>query len=369
VILRRWSIHPAVRVALMASATARLLVAAAWVGSRLVVDHFSVQSVQLHQGLFAWDGAWYRSIAESGYGGTDRAGLRFFPLYPWTAKVLSLGITSLTPAALLVVANALAVAALVLLHVVVTERLARPDLASTAVWVMALFPGAFVLGWAYAEPMLLAASLALVLALHRRAWVPAALFGVVAAAARPTGALLAVLVAVEALGLWRAASGRERLTMAAATVAPAVGLSVALVNSWVVDGEALAPLRIQEPLRGHVVDPVTRLFRALHDAVGHQAMADGLHAPFAVGLVALVVISFWWLPRAWSWYSAATIAVALAADNLNSLERYGLAAFPLVVVVAYVMRRWPVVETPVYTVLAGGTVALAWLAWLGIYVP
>jgi hypothetical protein len=169
--------------------------------------------------------------------------------------------------------------------------------------------------------------------------------------------------------LWRAASGRERLKMAAATVAPAVGLSVALVNSWVVDGEALAPLRIQEPLRGHVVDPVTRLFRALHDAVGHQAMADGLHAPFAVGLVALVVISFWWLPRAWSWYSAATIAVALAADNLNSLERYGLAAFPLVVVVAYVMRRWPVVETPVYTVLAGGTVALAWLAWLGIYVP
>src|SRR5688500_7443580 len=35
--------------------------------------------VQLDQGLFAWDAAHYRAIAEHGYGAAE-AGLRFFPL-------------------------------------------------------------------------------------------------------------------------------------------------------------------------------------------------------------------------------------------------------------------------------------------------
>jgi len=38
------------------------------------------------QGLFAWDGDFYRGLAQHGYGHEEQEALRFFPLYPLLAR-------------------------------------------------------------------------------------------------------------------------------------------------------------------------------------------------------------------------------------------------------------------------------------------
>ncbi len=64
--------------------------------TRFAVDHLggATRPVQLGQGLFAWDAAFYRDIAEHGYGALRPAALRFFPLVPLLAR----GSASCSPA-------------------------------------------------------------------------------------------------------------------------------------------------------------------------------------------------------------------------------------------------------------------------------
>jgi hypothetical protein len=64
----------------------------------------------------------------------------------------------------------------------------------------------------------------------------------------------------------------------------------------------------------------------------------------------------------------AVLLVALAAENLNSLERYALNAFPIVLAVAVVCSR-PWRSWVALGVGGAGVVALSALAWMGVYVP
>jgi hypothetical protein len=101
---------------------------------------------------------------------------------------------------------------------------------------------------------------------------------------------------------------------------------------------------------------------------GAERLGDGLHIPFAIAFVALLVLTFRWWPVSYGIFAAIVLAVALGAENLNSLERYGLNAFPLALTLA-VLTRNAKLDRVVTTVLAGGVVALSALAWTGAYVP
>src|SRR5262249_27471094 len=63
-------------------AIARVLVVASLALSRHIFDEVGrgPRPVPLGQGLFAWDAAYYRAIAEHGYDSLPKAALRFFPL-------------------------------------------------------------------------------------------------------------------------------------------------------------------------------------------------------------------------------------------------------------------------------------------------
>jgi hypothetical protein len=85
-------------------------------------------------------------------------------------------------------------------------------------------------------------------------------------------------------------------------------------------------------------------------------------------LVLLAAFLLWKLPASYGWYAVATLAVAITAPNLDSLERYGLGCFPFVIAAAMLTRRrntyWAVVA------FSGALlVAYAMLAFLGAYVP
>jgi hypothetical protein len=125
---------------------------------------------------------------------------------------------------------------------------------------------------------------------------------------------------------------------------------------------------VQDDLRGTGTDPFSRMWQGLQDLVGPERFGDGLHVPFALGFVVLLVLTFRWWPASYGLFAGGVLVAALSADNLNSLERYGLNAFPLVLTLAMVASD-PRVERPVLVVSAGGFVALASLAWTGAYVP
>ena len=360
--LRR-SVTEDLRAALPAWIVARVLVAIAYGIARLwrAHSHPGELTIQLHQGLFAWDGAFYRDIATKGYGALPEAALRFFPLYPLSGRGLGWVLGGNEGLALLLVANVGALVAAALLH-----RLVILDLADrrTAVLSASLLPSrpAFVLVWAYAEALYLVCAIGMFLALRRRSWWWAALAGVLAGLARPFGVVLAVPAAIEALKGWRRATSRDRVARAAAIVAPVVGSRVSCSGSATSirsTSKASCAASGSTPCGGWAARSVTCSDRS--------ASSTGC-TPFAIALVVLVVLYIRWLPPSYSAYAAIVVLSALSASNLNSLERYGLNAFPVVIAMAMLARRWRI-ELPTLVVSSVLMVAMCSAAWLGRYVP
>ncbi|MCU0267519.1 MAG: hypothetical protein MUF83_02620 [Acidimicrobiales bacterium] len=356
------------------------VVAPAWVAARLllvlaalVADAVARNAVPggspapLREGLLAWDGGWYRSLATVGYAGSAEEALRFFPLFPSSARVLDPILPAGAALALVVVANLASLAAAVLLRRLALFETDDPALADRAAWLVCLTPASFVLAWGYAEPLFLALSIGAFLAVRRGQWWWAAPLGALAALTRPLGVVLALPLAYEALRTWRHTDGSGRVARVGATLAPVAGLAAFLGWVGVVYDDPLLPFTVQGELRGGQ-DPITRLWQGLGDLVGAERFGDGLHIPFAVAFVALLVVVARRWPAAYALYAGAVLVAALAADNLNSLERYGLNAFPLVLAVASLTASTRV-ERAVLAVCGCGLFALAALAWLDVYVP
>jgi hypothetical protein len=367
-------------------AVSRVLVLGAWGVARFLVRtlHVSDPAVraQAHQGLFAWDAGWYRGIARHGYGfspagaGAHEA-LRFFPLLPVAARALgssSVGVIAIVWASSFVL--------LALVHRLVVIEGKGDHLAGLACWCVALFPSAFVLVLGYAEAPAMALAVGMFIALRTRRWWWAAGLGVLAGLSRPLGVLLVVPAVVEvgravlAVGSGpRTSTDRARaprgtwVAWAAAIAGPAVGLGAFLTWSWRRYGDFLLPLRVQTKAshRGQVVDPVSALW---HEARGlfHGHVGSALHVPWALAFLVLAVVAFRRWPASYGMFSVAVLAVALTSKNLDSLERYALGAFPLVLALATLLREaW--LERAWLALSAAALEGYALLALLNAYVP
>ncbi len=342
--------------------TARAVVLGALALAAFVAN--SAVSSHLHrQGLLGWDAAYYRDIAVRGYAGLPREALRFYPLVPLLVRVLGLG-QAAGPVLLVIVQLA------ALGYAVLLARLVRAEgwgaaTASRAVWLLALAPPAFVLVMGYAEAVAGALAVGAFLGLRTRRWWLAAACGLLAGLARPSGLLLVAPALVEALR-----EPRERPAgRAAAVVAPLVGSGLYLAWASTHDGQLLAPLRIQQSaaLHGSTTNPA----RVLADAVtglAHGRVGTGLHVPWLVVFVVLLVVMARTLPASYTVWCALTVGSALAGSNLDSLERYCWSAFPFVVIAARLTGHQTVFRT-VLTLSAGLLAGYAMLAFLGLTVP
>ena len=354
----------ALRVALAAWAEARLYVLAAYIVTTAVVNRLEPPPVfaPVSDGLLAWDGRWYEAIAVGGYEDAADAALRFFPLWPLVGRALAVVPGLDAGAALVVAANVAAVAVGVGLHRVVLDETGDRALARRSVRLMALAPPSFVLVLAYSEALYITLALAVFAAAGRRRWWAAALGGYLAGLTRPVGALLALPVAMAAL---QHRDGR-RLGRAVAAVAPVAGAATFAVWSLGAFGDATAPMDPPHALRG-LAGPASPLVRAAWRGVNGDT-GELLHFLAGVLLVALAVVVATKLSRPMALYAVPSVVLMLAADNLNSMERYALSAFPLVIAAAVVSRhrwldRWAVGAS------GAGMVCLTILALGGVYVP
>jgi hypothetical protein len=318
------------------------------------------------QGLFAWDGVFYRGIAEHGYRAEDPEALRFFPLYSLVGRLVHTVLAVSPGTALLIITNVAALIAGALVHRLTRLETGDPRAARRAAWYFALVPPAFVLTWAYADALFIALAAATVLTLRRQRWGWAAALGFAAALTRPTGVFLALAAFVEAGRDVRQRRVGEIGRRALALAAPVAGAACYLWWVGHVFGDWKIPIDRQNQLRGGASNPIIRVGEAASDLLHRDV--HGLHFPFAIALVVLAVIVWRRLPLSYGLFSAAIVATSLAAGNLNSIERYGLNAFPLVMALALVTPT-RLSERLTTAVCAVGLTWMCALAWLAVYVP
>lgn len=356
-----------------------------WITARIVVllaiplSHFIVNHLHGHvaptvgQGLFSWDGQWYERIANHGYGPLPRTAVRFFPLYPVTAKVLSFLFAGAVKVGLLVLSNGAALVYGALLVRLVRREVGDQDAARRAGWLVALAPAAFVLVFAYSEAVAGCLAVAVFLCLRSRRWWAAALAGYLSGLTRPSGAVLAVPALVEALrGLRRpgAVPTTELAARLAAVVAPVAGVATYLLYVGLRFDKPFLPITVQNRpwLRNGFSDPVSSVWRAGRLAFEGHFGGDGIHFPLIVVAIALVVVVCWRWPASYGAYAVVTLLVALSARRLGSVERYALSAFPLILA-GVSLTKSRRVEQGVLVVSGASMGAFALLALLGTYVP
>jgi hypothetical protein len=356
---------------LVALVGARVAVGAGWLVAAAVRGDTQPSARLRSEGLVAWDGTWYRDIAVFGYDALPDEALRFFPAYPLAARALAWpfgGGTTAVSWALVLVANVAAVGAALLLWRLVRDERGDDSMGRRSAVALTVFPTAFVLVWAYSEALFLVGAIGVLWGVRQQRWWWAAVGGVVAGATRPLGVFLVLPAVVEAVRSWRPASSAERAGMVAAVAGPLVGTGAWL--AWVGrrTGDVLYPFTSQEDLRGEAVNPLVRLIQGLGELFGPEVLGDGLHLPFAIAFVALTVVVLRTWPLSYGLFTAAVLLTALAADNLNSLERYALNAFPVVLaVVGLCTTAWR--RRVAVGVGVAGIISLSALAWMGIYVP
>jgi hypothetical protein len=381
---RQWQRLPEpLREALLPFAVARVVVVGALGLAHFIVDrtHPTTAGVafRVHQGLLGWDAGWYETIARVGYKPLGAQSLRFFPAVPLVTHAVAWVPGLGDGPALVLVANAAALAATALLYVLVRRETSDAAVARRALWILSLLPAAFVLVMGYAESLLLLLAIGCFLALRpkteeaadtarpRFALAGALAFG--AALTRPIGVLLALAVAAELVRWWPRLGRRARLAGVAAVGAPFVGVLAFLAWAKHEVGDWWAPLRVQlqNTHHGGLSDPVTTLF---HDAKGvlHHHVGTALHVPWVLLALAMLIVCWRRLPAPYTLFAAAVLAVAGAGSNLDSFERYALSAFPLSVAAALVLTSSRL-ERAVLALLASGLAGYALLAFLNISVP
>jgi hypothetical protein len=350
---------------------ARLGVALGFVVAYVGADKLTPGSLpfQVDQGLFAWDAAFYRDIADFGYHGVAEEGLRFFPLLPLLSRVLAVPLFGHVGLALLLLVQVAALVAGVLLYRLAVVETADRATGVRAAWLLALLPPAAVLVLGYAEALLLCFAIGFFLCIRRERWWLAALLGVFAGLSRPVGMTLALPALIEGVRIGRTLPWRAWSSRAAALLGPVLGGGLYLAWAQHVHGDWLLPMRLQNSaeLRGGWANPLSTIWGAV-DAVTTQEWREALHVPWIAVFAVLLVIAFRTLPASYGAWSAVLLLSALTGHTLGSFERYGHAAFPLVLALAIAMKSLAV-ERAALVACGAAFSAFAALLFLGAFVP
>jgi hypothetical protein len=304
-----------------------------------------------------WDAAWYLHVAAFGYSHLTPPGthlgwdMAFLPMFPLLVRAgAALGLSYLAAGAVVaLLVGAMATAAIW----TVARKVLGEASATTAVVLWSLFPGAFVLSFAYSEGLTVLAAAVCLWALLERKWVAAGLAAAVAGATQPAGL---ILVGCCAWCAWRDMSESpprgEPLTpsLLAPLWAPALAPTGALAYVaflWHRTGDPLAWYHAEKLFwdQGGVLFGIykTTLSPLIYVMV-HPLQLDNalmLVAGIAVAAVGIALMSRWRAPTVfWIWV-VGTWGLTLMSAPVGLRPRFLMVAFPVFLAAArYVPRRW-----------------------------
>ncbi len=176
--------------------------------------------------LTSWDGRWYLELVRRGYPDSIpddityeqiEARAAFFPVYPWTTRFLDWILPGGDVLAALFL-NFLLGALSVVLVGILARRLFTVSVAARAMTLYAVFPGSFVLSFAYSEAIFIVLAATCLLLLLDERWVLAGVAAAFAAASRPNGVAIIAACAVASFVAIR--RSRDWASLAAVALAP-----------------------------------------------------------------------------------------------------------------------------------------------------
>lgn len=316
------------------------------------------------------DALWYLRIATRGYDAGD-ASAAFFPLYPLTVRAVG-SAPGLGPlGAGLLVANAAAFGALLMLHALTRLEFGDPEVARRAVLFTALFPTGFFLLAPFTEALFLLLAVSAFWFARRDRWGWAALAGAGAALTRPVGLVVAVGLAVEAIRQWRA-EGRPALPRAVAVAAAGLAPLLYAGAWWVWERTPLAPLDAQANWQREEWLPWVTVGRAIDLAWRFRTwwLVD-------VVVVAVVVAGLLLVSRrvvagygVYAWMSLLIpLALPFPARPLLSAPRFVLVLFPASWGLALAAGRRRGLDTALVAAFAAsyGLLAVLFVNWHPIF--
>lgn len=306
-------------------------------------------------GIFlAWlrkDAHWYVSIAKYGYSyspsGQSRA--NFFPLYPMTMRLTQPLAQIFPPNHSYLVAGMLVswitfCGACVLLYRLVYDRFGHAT-ALGVVLLLATFPFSFYYGAAYSESLYLLLAVLAFLGIERRRWWLAGIAALLASAERPPGLLVGACVVLAYMLDWLRTRHPLRWDVLALALTP-LGAAAYILYCWISFGFPFAYIYASHAgwQGGHL--QLGGILMAWHTLT--QPADNPIYTIYVV-LFVLFLLSLIPIQRLLGlpytlFAGASIVAPVLDFPTVNSLGRYMSIVFPTFIVLAYGMRRWPLLR-------------------------
>jgi hypothetical protein len=296
--------------------------------------------------LTSWDGRWYLEIVRSGYPRAIPPGITyeqtearaaFFPVYPALVRGFDLVLPGGDTFAALVLNVVLGALAVVLVGVL-ARRLAGNEVAARSMILFAVFPGSFVLSFAYSEATLIVLVAACLILLLDERWVLAGLVGMLATGTRPNG--LAVVAACAVASYLAIRRRRDWSSLAAPLISP---LGFVAFQWWLSAhaDESLPWFRVQrEAWKEGTSFGATAISNTWSFFL--HPLASPTDALTAASLIALAAALWclWKRPLPWPIvaYVAVVLVLMLLPATVTARPRFLFTAFPLVIPVA---AWWP----------------------------
>lgn len=306
--------------------------------------------------LTSWDGLWYLKIIRSGFPRVvqpnvtyDVADARaaFFPAYPLLVRLVDRVLPGGDTVAALVTNFVLGAVAVLLVGLLARE-LFGVRVAERTMVLMALFPGSFVLSFAYTEALLLALAAGCMWFLLKRQWLLAGVLAAIGTATRPNG--IALIAACAIASFFAIRERREWRSLVAPLLAP-IGFIGFMLWIDAHTGERGIWFRVQTEAWGEGTSfGLTAVRRTL------KAFTHPLTSPtniITAASVVTMVLLLWFLhkhrlPSYCNAYVAVVLLLMLLPSTVTARPRFLFTAFPLLISAAVWFERdkrdwWPYV--------------------------
>jgi hypothetical protein len=297
--------------------------------------------------LTSWDGLWYLEIVRQGYPRSipdnityfqEEARAAFFPVYPFLVRVFDVVFPGGDTLAALGANLILGAVAVVLVGLLAMRLTDDAEVAARAMVLFAVFPGSFVLSFAYSEATLIVLVAACLILLLDERWLLAGLVGALATATRPNG--LAVVAACVVASIIAIRARRDYASLAAPLISPLgfVGFQIFLASHT----DERAPwFRVQ---REAWAEGTSFGATAVNNTLSFLSspLSSPTDALTAVSMFALVAAAWCaWkhrLPLPILAYVVVVVLFMLLPETVTARPRFVFTAFPLVIPVA---AWWP----------------------------
>jgi len=306
--------------------------------------------------LTSWDGIWYLRIVRYGYPHQVRphvtyevadARAAFFPAYPNLVRAVDWILPGGDTLAALFT-NFLLGAAAVYFCGLLARELFGVKVSERAMVLMALFPGSFVLSFAYTEALLLTLAAVCMWFLMKRQWWLAGIAAAIGTATRPNG--IALIAACAIASYFAIRDRREWKSLVAPLLSPIgfVGFQLWLGAHT---GERGVWFRVQTEAWGEGTSFGLTAIRRTFKAFVHP-LSSPTNTITAVSVLTMILL-LWMLkkhrlPSYMNAYIAVVLLLMLLPSTVTARPRFLYTAFPLLIAAAVWFERdkrdwWPYV--------------------------